>query len=835
MYGTFEDVVDDREDYATFVFRANPGTSNRNINLIMGVGDGLGQVARRSVVLKGNDGPESLIAAFADPFENAPFFFDMGVGIAPISDVTFSDVPTYHWARTAIYTLVAHGAIGGMGDGTFGPNEFSTVEHFLALTLRISGVNVPGVGFTEHWADAYVQFAIANNLLPEGVARTDFITREYAFYLMYMIFGRGDTVGWNRVRHGNPQTNANMNFSDQGQITGRYQNAMQRLFHLGIVAGHDDGAVRPLDNMDRAQMAELIFRAITPSGSNVQNMIESYYPNIMGVTGLFINEPGGLRTTNRFGAHVFRFTAPTDDYYSFWVSGGLIPTLFAINFDYRGRPYYTFTRSISAPMENQPGYIRVRQFLHGGQNIIVAVTGLAEQNFTAEVGRSATGIELNYGNFAFDYAGETKELIATILPANATDRAVRWESSNTDVVRLVNIDGYTATMYAVADGRANITARNAYGYYVSVDVTVGVLPIYVRPVRIPVHGIAGTHRAFGSRATAHAGIDFVPTHNLNQGIEEPFPNVYAVADGVIVRYAHFFAGTYALEVRKDDGRIVRYGEIHAVDGIVVGTRVSQGQVIARMGRMIGISEIMLHLEYFKGTATGSLSDPGNLTYDYVASRNFGRRRDLLDPTFFFYLPISPSIGAYIQGHLDDYISNVFTDGDDWKSEIALRPHSAPNQTNIDGFELGLNPEELVWTLDERGIAILQAYQDWETIYSIVENPVRDGRRYNVGSDFSFSFATENIIFDYTCEGLMESITVISALYRTSENIGISDSRRRVIEAHGADYLISPFDSNVIEYFDGENYLFFVFSFDDVVLHWGIRQISIFEFHAQRFS
>jgi len=163
-------------------------------------------------------------------------------------------------------------------------------------------------------------------------------------------------------------------------------------------------------------------------------------------------------------------------------------------------------------------------------------------------------------------------------------------------------------------------------------------PVYVRPVRVTVKDIYGTHRAFASRSGRHAGIDFVPAHNLAEGLVAPFPNIYAVADGEVIRYAHFYRGTYALEIRKDDGRIVRYCELHAVGGVYVGARVEQGQIIALMGRMTGISEVMLHLEYYKGTATGSLTQPGNRTYNYVASNNLGRRRDLLDPTFFFHLP-----------------------------------------------------------------------------------------------------------------------------------------------------------------------------------------------------
>ena len=102
-----------------------------------------------------------------------------------------------------------------------------------------------------------------------------------------------------------------------------------------------------------------------------------------------------------------------------------------------------------------------------------------------------------------------------------------------------------------------------------------------------------------------------------------------------------------MEVLKDDGRIVRYAEVHQTIGnIVLGqTRVTQGQPIAVMAHVNNTQNLfMLHLEYFMGTAsvdteTNRLSQTGNMTYDYVPSGNFHRRRDLLDPIHFTTLPM----------------------------------------------------------------------------------------------------------------------------------------------------------------------------------------------------
>jgi murein DD-endopeptidase MepM/ murein hydrolase activator NlpD len=87
----------------------------------------------------------------------------------------------------------------------------------------------------------------------------------------------------------------------------------------------------------------------------------------------------------------------------------------------------------------------------------------------------------------------------------------------------------------------------------------------------------------------------------------------------------FYAGTFALEVRHQDGRVVRYGEIlSAIGALKVGDHVAEGQPIARVGRLQGLPVAMLHFEMFRGTLKGPLTDLGRPP--------FLRRADLVDPT-----------------------------------------------------------------------------------------------------------------------------------------------------------------------------------------------------------
>jgi len=128
-------------------------------------------------------------------------------------------------------------------------------------------------------------------------------------------------------------------------------------------------------------------------------------------------------------------------------------------------------------------------------------------------------------------------------------------------------------------------------------------------------------RAFGSPrdggARSHAGCDlYAPA-----GTE-----ILAMEAGIIARACYpFYDVVFALEIKSADGRVIRYGEISgAAPGLVLGSQVAEGQLIARVGKMEHISQAMLHLEVYAGTALGPLTNKGRPP--------FMRRADLVNPT-----------------------------------------------------------------------------------------------------------------------------------------------------------------------------------------------------------
>ena len=148
---------------------------------------------------------------------------------------------------------------------------------------------------------------------------------------------------------------------------------------------------------------------------------------------------------------------------------------------------------------------------------------------------------------------------------------------------------------------------------------------WICPVKAPFAEIVGSRTFASSRGggkRAHAGLDLVAPHGTT---------VYAATSGTVQRVAVFYQNTWAVEVKNDDGSILRYCEIKTE--LKAGDYVKQGDIIGTILRAESGTE-MVHMEVYLGDGEGMLTQTGNKTYKYVDdSKNFQRRNDLLDPTF----------------------------------------------------------------------------------------------------------------------------------------------------------------------------------------------------------
>ncbi len=148
---------------------------------------------------------------------------------------------------------------------------------------------------------------------------------------------------------------------------------------------------------------------------------------------------------------------------------------------------------------------------------------------------------------------------------------------------------------------------------------------WAAPLRVSYLPVTGG-RAFGylrSDGRRHAAIDFY----VNNGAGTP---VYAMSAGTVTGISTtFYYGTGAVTITNTDGSVLRYGEI--TPAVKNGAAVAKGQIIGYIAKNEYDGGTMLHLELYRGNASGSLSQT-NSQYWYV-SGNYNRRADLLDPTF----------------------------------------------------------------------------------------------------------------------------------------------------------------------------------------------------------
>ena len=131
----------------------------------------------------------------------------------------------------------------------------------------------------------------------------------------------------------------------------------------------------------------------------------------------------------------------------------------------------------------------------------------------------------------------------------------------------------------------------------------------------------GARRSGGNRA--HAGCDlYAPVGTT----------IHAITSGVVTLGPYlFYAGTFALEV--DHGSfLARYGEIQKAAFVKAGDRVEAGQPIARVGKLIGMKNSMLHLELYDKSASGPLTVKNKSTKRTSKGIPFMRRSDLINPT-----------------------------------------------------------------------------------------------------------------------------------------------------------------------------------------------------------
>lgn len=182
------------------------------------------------------------------------------------SAVKFTDVPTNHWAYSAIQLAATRGVVSGYTDGTFLPSANVTNAQFIVMLSRSFyawGVyeNTPGQPW---WWPNW--FALNNNSIFQDNEKFSDLEifkanagNDLSRYDMALLIS-GILNEWGRAATDDQKLKAQEEITDYASIPAQYQEAVKASFALGLITGYSDGSFSGEKTMNRAQGCVVIER-----------------------------------------------------------------------------------------------------------------------------------------------------------------------------------------------------------------------------------------------------------------------------------------------------------------------------------------------------------------------------------------------------------------------------------------------------------------------------------------------------------------------------------------------------------------------------------------------
>lgn len=174
---------------------------------------------------------------------------------------SFADI-NEHWAKEYIMELYKNGAVTGMDDGLFHPDENITNAQLITMLIRNRFGEIEPVD--EKWYSGYMDFALQNGIITDF--ETEFpdtaITRQSTARIVHELL----------LNAYNEQDDAN--WQDAEALSDLYSchtcvMHIAQVYIKGIMDGRDDGAFHLTDTLTRAEAAAVAMRIIDPSLRNI--------------------------------------------------------------------------------------------------------------------------------------------------------------------------------------------------------------------------------------------------------------------------------------------------------------------------------------------------------------------------------------------------------------------------------------------------------------------------------------------------------------------------------------------------------------------------------------
>jgi hypothetical protein len=173
----------------------------------------------------------------------------------------FGDVPANYWAAPAITALACRQVISGDADGTFGPGAAATRGQLARAVVAGRGWSLDAPG-GPHFADVppsdllypFIE-TVAQHGIMSGAADGTFrpsegVTRGQAAQIVVQ------AAGWPLAPPGEPH------FTDVRPTDPLYP-YIETAFQHGLISGYSDGTFRPGAAATRAQIAKIVYAALT--------------------------------------------------------------------------------------------------------------------------------------------------------------------------------------------------------------------------------------------------------------------------------------------------------------------------------------------------------------------------------------------------------------------------------------------------------------------------------------------------------------------------------------------------------------------------------------------
>lgn len=180
---------------------------------------------------------------------------------------SFKDVPSSHWAHSAIMKMVDLGMFAGTttpvnGVGTFSPDTTMTRAQFITVVTRYMYndelTSMKTVENADWWANNYTVALkyglVTQNEMPSAEMNKGISRQEMAMVLVRAAEAQGETI---------PGGVSNSRIADYSKIGSYYKDYVKQCFAMGMIKGYDEqGTFGPQDTVTRAQGAVVLYRLV---------------------------------------------------------------------------------------------------------------------------------------------------------------------------------------------------------------------------------------------------------------------------------------------------------------------------------------------------------------------------------------------------------------------------------------------------------------------------------------------------------------------------------------------------------------------------------------------